>query len=89
MDAIKIKNQIEWYHIRINSCLPTFFIINSVFSEIILIGNEITDNVGDGKWSIFFSSYKALYIDHGNLIPWEINEKQFIEFYKPEELNIM
>ena len=49
MDAIKIKNQIEWYHIRINSCLPTFFIINSVFSEIILIGNEITDNVGDGK----------------------------------------
>ena len=89
MDAIKIKNQIEWYHIRINSCLPTFFIINSVFSEIILIGNEITDNVGDGKWSVFFSSYKALYIDHGNLIPWEINEKQFIEFYKPEELNIM
>ena len=89
MDAIKIKNQIEWYHIRINSCLPTFFIINSVFSEIILIGNEITDNVGDGKWSVFFSSYKALYIDHGNLIPWEINEKQFIEFYKPKELNII
>lgn len=83
MDAIKIKN------LRINSCLLTFFIINSVFSEIILIGNEITDNVGDGKWSVFFSSYKALYIDHGNLIPWEINEKQFIEFYKPEELNIM
>ena len=83
MDAIKMKN------LRINSCLPTFFIINSVFSEIILIGNEITDNVGDGKWSVFFSSYKALYIDHGNLIPWEINEKQFIEFYKPEELNII
>ena len=69
MDAIKIKNQIEWYHIRINSCLPTFFIINSVFSEIILIGNEIADNVGDGKCSVFFSSYKVLYIDHGNLIP--------------------
>lgn len=83
MDAIKMKN------LRINSCLLTFFIINSVFSEIILIGNEITDNVGDGKWSVFFSSYKALYIDHGNLIPWEINEKQFIEFYKPEELNII
>lgn len=83
MDAIKIKN------LRINSCLLTFFIINSVFSEIILIGNEITDNVGDGKCSVFFSSYKAFYIDHGNLIPWEINEKQFIEFYKPEELNIM
>ena len=36
----------------------------------------------------FFSSCKALYIDHDNLIPYEINEKQFAEFHKPQELNI-
>ena len=35
-----------------------------------------------------FSSYKALYIDHDNLIPYEINEKQFAEFYKPQGLSI-
>ena len=35
-----------------------------------------------------FSSCKALYIDHDNLIPYKINEKQFAEFYKPQELNI-
>ena len=47
------------------------------FSGIMLVGNDITDNGDDDECSIFFSSCKALYINHDNLIPYEINEKQF------------
>ena len=88
LDVFNIKNEKEWYHIRINSCLPACFLKNSVFSGIMLVGNDITDNGDDDECSIFFSSYKALYIHRDNLIPYEINEKQFTEFDKPEELHI-
>ena len=88
LDVISIKNEREWYHIRINSRLPTYFLKYSVFSGIMLVGNDITDNVDDDQCFIFFSSCKALYIHHDKLIPYEINEKQFTEFYKPEELHI-
>ena len=43
-----------------------------------------SNNFGDGR--NLFSSCKALYIDHCNLIPCKTNEKSFIEFYKPKEL---
>ena len=88
LDVFNIKNEKEWYHIRINSCLPACFLKNSVFSGIMLVGNDITDNGDDDECFIFFSSYKALYIHRDNLIPYEINEKQFTEFDKPEELHI-
>ena len=87
IDVINIKNEREWYHIRTNSRLPTYFLKNSVFSGIILVTNDITGDVNDECY-VFFSSCKALYIDFDNLIPCEINEKQFAEFYKPEEPNI-
>ena len=87
MDSIKIKME-ECYYIRINSCLPTYILINCVFSGIMLVGNNIADVFDDDGCSVFFSSYKALYKDHDNLIPFKINEKQFTEFYEPKELNV-
>ena len=53
-----------------------------------LVANDMTSDVDNDECSIFFSSCKALYIHHDKLIPCEINEKQFAEFFKPEELNI-
>ena len=85
IDVINIKNESEWYHIRIKSHLPTYFLKNSVFSGIMLVGNDITDHVDDDECSVFFSSCKFC---TDNLIPYEINGKQFTEFYKPEEFNL-
>ena len=67
-DVMNIKNEREWYHIRINSRLPTYFLKNNVFSGLMLAGNDITDNVDDDECSVFFSLCKTLYIYHNNLI---------------------
>ena len=79
IDVINIKNGNEWYHIRSN-CNSTIA-LKTVFSGIMFLGSN---NFGDGR--NLFSSCKALYIDHCNLIPCKTNEKSFIEFYKPKEL---
>ena len=59
-----------------------------VFSRRMLLLNYITDDIDDDECSIFSSSYKALYINHDNLILYELNERQFTKFCKPEKLNI-
>ena len=82
IDVINIKNEKEWYHVRskCNSAID----LSKVFSDIMFLGSNSKDYFGDGR--NIFSSCKALYIDHCNLIPQETNEKSFIEFYKPKEL---
>ena len=82
IDVINIKNEKEWYHVR-SKCNFTFELSN-VFSDIMFLGSNSKDHFGDGR--NIFSSCKALYIDYCNLIPKETNEKSFMEFYKPKEL---
>ena len=60
-----------------------------VFARRMLLLNYITDDIDDDECSIFSSSScKALYINHDNLILYEVNERQFTKFCKPEKLNI-
>ena len=82
IDAINIKNEKEWYHVRSNCNYAIE--LKKVFSGIMFLGSNNKDYFGDRRK--IFSSYKALYIDHCNLIPCKTNEKCFIEFFKPKEL---
>ena len=49
-----------------------------------LIGNDAKDGFDDDE--NMFSTCKALYIDHKNLIPHEVNEKKNTDMDKPDEL---
>ena len=50
-----------------------------------LIGNDVKDGFDDDE--NMFSTCKALYIDHKNLIPHEVNEKKITDMDKPDELD--
>ena len=90
IDVVNINNKKEWYHIRSNICYPIF--LNFVFSGIMLVADDFIDDIHEDcdefYYSISFSSCKALYINYDNLIPYETNERNFIEFYKPKDLEM-
>ena len=86
IDVINIKNEKKWYHIRSNACSP--ICLSNVFSGIMLVADDIKDGDDDNYDFPSFSSCKALYIDHDDLIPFEINQRNFMEFFKPEELDM-
>ena len=86
IDVIKVISEREWYHVRTNICSPIS--LEMVFSGVMLIVNDIIVDPVEEKLEINFSSCKALYIDHNNLIPYETNKRNFIDFYKPKELEI-
>ena len=84
IDVINIKNEKEWYHIRSNACSPIY--LRNIFSGIMLVADDIEDGDDDNNDFPLFSSCKVLYIDHDNLIPFETNQRNFIEFFKSKEL---
>ena len=90
IDVVNINNKKEWYHIRSNICYPIF--LSFVFSGIMLVADDFVDDIhGDCDefyYPISFSSCKTLYINYDNLIPYETNERNFIEFYKPKDLEM-
>ena len=82
IDIISIHNEKEWYHIRSNCYFPLD--LDKNLSDTMLVGNDVKDWFDDDENT--FSTCKALYIDHKNLIPHEVNEKKFIDMDKPDEL---
>ena len=86
IDVSNIKNKKEWYHIRSHACYP--ICLTKVFSGIMIASNNIKNGDNDNHGFPLFSSCKVLYINHENFIPFEINQRNFIEFFKPKELEI-
>ena len=59
--------------------------LGRVFSSIMFVADDITNELDcqeDGL--IFFSSCKVLLIDHDNMVPYERNDRNFIDFDKPK-----
>ena len=81
IDMISIKNDWEWYHVRSNNCVPIS--LGRVFSSIMLVADDITNELDYEEGSLNFSSCKVLLIDHDSLVPYERNDRIFIDFYKP------
>ena len=81
IDMISIKNDWEWYHVRSNSCVPIS--LGRVFSSIMLVAHDITNELDYEEGSLNFSSCKVLLIDHDSLVPYERNDRIFIDFHKP------
>ena len=52
------------------------------------VADDIKDGVDVDEGLVFFSSHKALYIDYDNLIPYQTNQINFIEFFIPKELEM-
>ena len=50
--------------------------------------DDVNEDGDDYTDVVFFSSSKALYINHDSLIPCETTERNFIEFFKPEEIEM-
>ena len=86
IDVLSIKNEKEWYHIRSNAYYP--ICLANVFSRIMLVSHNTKDGGDDNHGFPLFSSCKVLYINHKNLISFEINQRNFIEFFKPKQLEI-
>ena len=90
IDVINIYNEKEWYHIRSNICFPVS--LCCVFSSVMFLADDFIDDFHEENEVFYirvsFSSCKALYINHDNLIPYETNERNFIEFYKPRDLEM-
>ena len=82
IDITGIHNEKEWYRISSSYYFPLD--LDKILSDTMLIGNDVKDGFDDNEK--MFSTCKALYIDHKNLIPHEVNEKKFINIDKPDEL---
>ena len=82
IDMISIKNEREWYHVRSNTCVPIS--LSRVFSSIMVLADDITNELDYEEDSLNFSSCKVLLIDHNNLVPYERNDRSFIDFDKPK-----
>ena len=82
IDMISIKNEREWYHVRSNTCVPIS--LSSVFSSIMLVANDVTNEFDYETDSLKFSSCKVFLIDHNNLVLYERNGRNFIDFDKPK-----
>ena len=82
IDMISIKNEREWYHVRSNTCVPVS--LSRVFSSIMVLADDITNELDYEEDSLNFSSCKVLLIDHNNLVPHERNDRSFIDFDKPK-----
>ena len=80
IDMISIKNEREWYHVRSNTCVP--ICLGRVFSSIMVVADDITNELDYEEDSLNFSSGKVLLIDHNNLVPYERNDRNFLDFDK-------
>ena len=80
IDMISIKNESEWYHVRSNTCVP--ICLRRVFSSIMVVADDITNELDYQEGSLNFSSCKMLLIDHNNLVPYERNDVNFLDFDK-------
>ena len=88
IDVININNNREWYHIRSNVCFSPISLSNVSSSVMVVADDFIDDFDGDYAGPVFFSSCKVLYINYDNLIPYETNKRNFIDFYKPKDLEM-
>ena len=79
---INIKNEREWYHIRSNTCV--LICLSRVLSSIMLVADDITNKLDYEEDNVNFSTCKALIIDYDNLMLYERNERNFIDFDKPK-----
>ena len=61
VDMISIKNEREWYHIRSNTCVP--ICLERVFSSIMLVADDITNELDYEEDNVNFSTSKALILD--------------------------
>ena len=61
VDMISIKNEREWYHIRSNICVP--ICLERVFSSIMLVADDITNELDYEEDHVNFSTSKALILD--------------------------
>ena len=82
IDMINIKNEREWYLIRSNTCVP--ICLSRVLSSIMLVADDITNELNYEEDNVNFSPCKALIIDYDNLMLYERNERNFIDFDKPK-----
>ena len=80
IDMISIKNESEWYHVRSNTCV--LICLRRVFSIIMVVADDITNELDYEEDSLNFSSCKMLLIDHNNLVPYERNDVNFLDFDK-------
>ena len=78
IDMISIKNEKECYHVRSNTCVPISF--SRVFSSIMVVADDITNELDYEEDSLNFSSCKVLLIDHDNLVSYERNNRNVIDF---------
>ena len=78
IDVISIKDEKVLYHVR-NHGGHCYFNLFNVFSGVMLL-------VQNCRERFKFYDWKALCIDHDELIPFKLSEKKLIEFYKPKEL---
>ena len=76
IDVISIKNDKKWYHVRNNGSYD-YVGLQNVLSGVMLPVNYCNKR---------FYDCKSLCLDHDELIPFKLNEKNLIEFYKPKEL---
>ena len=82
VDMITIKSEREWYHVRSNTCVP--ILLGRIFSSMMLVADDITNELDYEYDSLNFSSCKVLLIDHNNLVPYERNYRNFLDFDKPK-----
>ena len=82
VDMITIKSEREWYHVRSNTCVPIS--LGRIFSSMMLVADDITNELDYEYDSLNFSSCKVLLIDHNNLVPYERNYRNFLDFDKPK-----
>ena len=81
IDMISIKNEREWYHVRSNTCVPIS--LSKVFSSVMVVADVITNELDYEEDFLDFSSCKVLLMDHASLVPYERNDRNFIDFDKP------
>ena len=81
IDMISIKNEREWYHVRSNTCVPIS--LSKVFSSVMVVADVIKNELDYEEDFLDFSSCKVLLMDHASLVPYERNDRNFIDFDKP------
>ena len=81
IDMITMKNERGWYHVRSNTCVPIS--LSRVFSSIMVVADDVTNELDYEEDILNFSSCKVLLVDHDNLVQYERNDRNFIDFNKP------